>query len=126
MEELVIIEWLFSPEDYIEHKYKVGNIDFDISNGKVKVTLPFSEYKANKNILEKLHNQIKAFFDGMMISKRKPYSLSKFNTMEELSADGKKHYTLFVEQGELVLIGGQIHFVVKDAAGNVIIRRISK
>ncbi len=82
MEELVIIEWLFSPEDYIEHKYKVGNIDFDISNGKVKVILPFSEYKADKNILEKLHNQIKAFFDGMMISKRKRYTLSKFNTIE--------------------------------------------
>ncbi len=120
MEELVIIEWSFSPEDYIEHKNKEGNIDFDISGGKVKVSLPFSVYNADKNIREKLHNRVKAFFDGMMISKREPYTLSKPNTMERLSPDGKKHYTIFLETGHFVLTGGEFHSVHKDAAGNII------
>jgi len=119
VEELVIIEWLFSPEDYIEHKYKVGNIDFDISNGKVKATLPFSDYNADKNIREKLHNRVKAFFDAMMISKRKPYTLSKYPIMEGLNPDGKKHYTVIVEE-ESFPIREEIYFVINDAVGNVI------
>ncbi len=82
VEELVIIEWSFSPEDYIEHKYKEGNIDFDISSGRAKVTLPFSEYNADKNIRKKLHNRVKTFFDVMMIFKRLPYTLSKYPIME--------------------------------------------
>ena len=120
MEELVIIEWSFSPEDYIEHKNKGGNIDIEISKGKVKVTLPFSEYNADKNIREKLHNRVKAFFDAMMISKREPYTLSKPSTMERLSPDGNKHYTTFLETGHFVLTGGEFYSVHKDAAGNII------
>jgi hypothetical protein len=91
-------------------RIKEGNIDFDISGGKVRVSLPFSEYNADKNIREKLHNHIKAFFDAMMISKREPYTLSKPSTMERLSPDGKKHYTTFLETGHFVLTGGRVSF----------------
>lgn len=120
-EDIVILEWTFSPSDYFEDLIHIKRDDYEmvIDRGKVEARIKPEVYQKNANMREDLHHALNDRFLGVQLLTRKTYELSKA-CMYRLHSDGRKDVTLCVESCEIVSFVGAVDLIVRDKDGNVV------
>jgi hypothetical protein len=121
MEENVIMEWTFTPDNYFEGDIKenLGTFNLEIANGKIRATLSHARYDGSNKVLEDIHNEVRAFFEGVQVVSHKPFKLSKYTLFHE-HADGRKDITVFPDPCVMEVGMGTVDVVITDSAGNTI------
>jgi hypothetical protein len=121
MEDIVVLEWKFSPPDYFEEPIHVKRDDYvmTISNGTVEARIKPELYDKDQSMRDRLHSSLNDRFLGVQLLSHKPYELSKAS-MYRLHPDGRKDITIFPEPIVIRVSTGEPDIIVKDKDGNVI------
>jgi hypothetical protein len=121
MEDIVILEWAFSPPNYFEEPIHIicDQYDMIIDNGKVEARIKLEVYNNDPELLNKLHNSLNYRFLGTQLFSYENYKLSD-STMYLLHPDGRKVITIISKGGVCFSGTGQIDFIEKDEKGNII------
>lgn len=121
MEDIVVLEWKFSPPDYFEEPIHIKREDYvmTIGNGTVEARIRPDIYDKNQSMRDRLHSALNDRFLAVQLLSHKPYELSKAS-MYRLHPDGRKDITIFAESGVITVTMGEPDFIVKDKDGNVI------
>jgi hypothetical protein len=121
MDDVVVLEWTFSPPDYFEEAIRVEREGYTmvINNGKVEARIDSTAYDREHNMRDELHNILNDHFLGVQLLTHKRYELSE-SSMYRVHADGRREITLFVKSAEYISVVGSIDLVVKDKDGNVL------
>lgn len=121
MEDIVVLEWTFSPPGYFEEPIYIRRNDYEmtIDNGKVEARINPDAYDKEHKMRDVLHDELNYRFLGVQLRTHKPYELSKAS-MYRLHPDGRKDVTVFRESGILTVTGHPPDIVVKDKDGNTI------
>lgn len=131
MDDIVILEWTFSPRDYFKAPQQVSgnNYKMEIGDGKVEARIPPAAYASNADMRDQLHNELNDRFRGAQVVTHKPYQLSKAS-MYRLHPDGRKDVTIFGETARITLQVHPVDIVLKDKDGvtisNTLEERIAK
>ena len=79
IEDKIVLEWTYEPEDYVEEPDQIPRIDYviDIGNGKAKVILDskYENYDNNKAIVELINCDLNNYLQIIQIITHKPYKL---------------------------------------------------
>ena len=121
MEDIVVLEWKFSPPDYFEEPIHIKRDDYvmTISNGTVEARIRPELYDKDQSIRDRLHSSLNDRFLGVQLFSHKPYELSKAS-MYRLHRDGRKDVTIFPEPILITVSMGEPDIIVKDKDENVI------
>lgn len=121
MEDIVVLEWKFSPPDYFEESVHIKRDDYEmtICNGRAEARIRPEIYDKEHNMRDRLHNALNDRFLGVQLVSHKPYGLSKAS-MYRLHRDGRKDVTIFPESCVITMSVGEPDITVKDKDGNVI------
>ena len=121
MDDVVVLEWTFSPPDYFEDEIRIESESciMVINNGKVEARINSAAYDREHNMRDQLHSVLNDHFLGVQLLTHKPYQLSE-SSMYRLHSDGHKEITLFVKSAEFVSVVGSVDFILKDKDGNIL------
>ena len=121
MENIVVLEWTFTPPDYFESPLQItgDNYEMVIDAGKVEARIPPEVYASTADMRDQLHNALNDRFRGVQVLTHRPYQLSKAS-MYRLHPDGRKDVTIFAETGRITVHGYPVDIILKDKDGNVI------
>lgn len=121
MDNIVVLEWTFSPPDYFEEVLRVEHEGYTmvIDMGKVEARIDPKTYDKEHNMRDELHKVLNDYFLGVQLLTHKPYELSE-SSMHRLHPDGRKEITLFVRSVESISLVGSVDLIVKDKDGNVL------
>ena len=119
MEDVVFLEWNFTPKDYFEDEIRIVRKDYEmlIMEGKVEVRINPKFHNNAHKIRDDLHQRLNAMFLGVQLKTHKPYDLPK-STICSLYPDGRKHFKIFIE--DCTKVGENLDLVQKDENGIVI------
>lgn len=120
-EDVVVLEWKFSPLDYFEESIQINRDDYvmSIDKGTVEARIRPEVYDKDQNMRDKLTAALNDRFLGVQLFSHKTYELSKAS-MYRLHPDGRRDVTMFLEPGVLKVTGKGIDFTLNDKDGNVI------
>lgn len=121
MQDIVILEWRFTPKDYFEDEIRIereGSVVL-INAGRIEARINPAVYDQTHKMRDFLHQSLNDRFLGVQLLTHKPYTLSK-STMCRLHPDGRKDVTIFPESGVMTITGGSVDLVVKDKDGNIV------
>ena len=118
---MVILDWQFSPPDYFEESISISRNDYTmvIEDGKVEARITATNFDANAQMRNTLHEALNDRFLGVQLLSHRPYELSKPRVIK-LHPDGHKDYFFEPEGGKITLTGGTADIRVTDKHGNVI------
>jgi hypothetical protein len=121
MEDVVLLEWTFTPKDYFEDEIRIARDDYQmvIRNGVVEARINPEIYDSEHKMRDALHTSLNDRFLGVQLLTHKPYTLSKAS-MARIHPDGKRDVTVFPESCVMTMTAGNVDLVVKDKDGNVI------
>lgn len=121
MEDIVVLEWKFSPSDYFEEPIHIKRDDYvmTIGSGTVEARIRPEIYNKDQSMRDRLHSALNDRFLGVQLFSYKPYELSKAS-MYLLHPDGHKDITIFIEDLVITMSMGAPDIIVKDKDGNVI------
>lgn len=98
MNEILLLEWTFTPTDYFEE-----DVDFSseactirVNNGRAEARIPSDNYPDDHTVRNVLHAELDARFLAVQMLSHKAYTLSKPN-LTKLYPDGSKGVCVFVE-----------------------------
>ena len=119
MEDVVFLEWNFTPKDYFEDEMRIVREDYEmiIMEGKVEVRINPKFHNDVHKMRDDLHQRLNARFLGVQLLTHKPYDLSK-STICRLDPDGRKHFKIFIE--DCIKLEDNLDLVHKDKNGIVI------
>jgi hypothetical protein len=113
MEEKVIIEWTYTPENYLKYEVDKASNTYTIKicDGKARAIFPASIYDRNNVSIKAIHDDIKAYFTSAQVLKRGAFHLSEY-TLRRQYPDGTESITIpFYEQ---LAIADSIEFITAD------------
>lgn len=121
MEDVVLLEWRFTPAKYFEDDICIerDNYKMVIKEGKVEAHINPSAYDKEHKMRDYLHQSLNDRFLGAQLVTHKPYELSKAS-VHRLHPDGRKDGTMFAETGMSFVVSATLDSVVKDNEGNII------
>ena len=121
MEDIVVLEWKFSPSDYFEEPIHIKRDDYvmTIGSGTVEARIRPEIYDKDQSMRDRLHSALNYRFLGVQLLSHKPYELSNAS-MYRLHPDGHKEITIFPEPLVITMSMGVPDIIVKDKDGNVI------
>lgn len=121
MQDVVVLEWAFSPADFFEEPIHIVREDYEmrIDNGKVEARIDPDIYGKEHKMRDELHEALNGRFLAIQLLTHKPYKLSKAS-MYRLHSDGRKDVTVFLDSCVMTAFVGTLDIVVKDKHGNVI------
>ncbi len=121
MEDIVLIEWTFSPEDFFEEEIRIARDDYTmtIGRGKVEARVDPTLYAQGRELRDALHNHLNERFLGVQFLTHKEYSLSEAS-MCRFHSDGRKDVTIFPHSIVSKTTFGTIDLIVKDKDGNIV------
>jgi hypothetical protein len=121
MDDVVVLEWTFSPSDYFEEAIVIERDTYTmtIDNGKVEARIDPAAYDQEHRMRDELHDALNDHFLGVQLLTHKPYELSKAS-MYRLHPDGRRDVTVFPEPCVSTMSVGTPDIVVKDKDGNII------
>jgi len=121
MEQVIVLEWLFSPPNYFEQTIELTRREYTlrIESGKVEARVDSLAYDANPNYRLALHESLNDRFLAIQVFTHRTYNLSK-PTMYRLHPDGRRDVTVFLEGVQIKAIAGSLDVLVKDTYGNII------
>ena len=120
-EDIVVLEWKFSPPDYFEEPIHIKRDDYimTISNGTVEARIRPEIYDKDQSMRDRLYSSLNDRFLGVQLFSHKPYELSKAS-MYRLHPDGRKDITIFPESCVMTMTMGEPDIIVTDKDGNII------
>lgn len=121
MDDLVVLEWTFSPPDYFEDVIRIERASYTIiiSAGKIEARIDPTVYDEEHKTRDLLRDIVNDRFLGVQLLTHKSYELSK-SSMYRLHPDGRKSVTVFVDSAVQKMSAGNIDLVVKDKNENII------
>ncbi len=121
MDDVVVLEWTFSPPDYFEETIPIERESYTmiIGAGKIEARIDPKVYDEEHKMRDKLHDILNDRFLGVQLLTRKSYELSK-SSMHRLHPNGRKSVTVFVDTAVIKMSAGNIDLLVKDKNGNII------
>ncbi len=121
MENVVLLEWTFTPPDYFEDEIRIVGCDYEmiINNGKVEVRISPEVYDKNHQMRDSLHAELHDRFLGVQILTHKLFDLSKAS-MCRIHSDGRKDVTIFPESCVMTMSVGSVDIAQTDKGGNVV------
>jgi hypothetical protein len=121
VENIVVLEWTFSPPDYFEEVIRIEHESYTmvINAGKVEARMDPTAYDREHNMRDELHQALNDRFLGVQLLTHKPYELSK-SSMYRQHLDGHREITVFVDSAASISTVGTIDLVVKDKEGNIL------
>lgn len=121
MDDIVVLEWKFSPPGYFEGPIDINGDDYvmTISNGTVEARIRPEMYYKDQSMRDRLHRALNRRFRVVQLLSHKPYDLSKAS-MYRLHPDGRKDITIFLEPCVITGSTGALDIIVKDKDGSVI------
>jgi len=122
MEDVVLLEWSFTPKDYFEDEIRIVRDDYEmvIKDGAVEARISPEIYGGEHKMREELHQSLNDRFLGVQLLTHKPFTLSKAS-MCRIHPDGRRDVTIFPDSCVMTMTVGNVDLVVKDKNGNVII-----
>jgi len=120
-EDIVVLEWKFSPPDYFEEPIHIKRDDYimTISNGTVEARIRPEIYDKDQSMRDRLYSSLNDRFLGVQLFSHKPYELSKAS-MYRLHPDGRKDITIFPESCVMTMTMGEPDIIVTDKDGKII------
>lgn len=114
------LEWTYSPSDFFEAPYqiKVGEIDLVVEGGKAVAVMTAPSDSVPKDFEERARILLESIFLIRRLQMRTKYKLEGPTAYQYSS--GRKNVSIRVGTGSIALMGGQVDFLLKDAAGNVV------
>lgn len=121
MDDIVVLEWTFSPPNYFEEVIRVERESYTmvINTGKVEARVDPLVYDKEHNMRDELHQVLNDRFLGVQLLTYKPYELSK-SSMYRVHPDGRRDITVFVDSAISFAMAGSVDIVVKDKNGNIL------
>lgn len=121
MEDVVLLEWTFTPADYFEDEIRIVRSDYEmvINNGKVVARINPEAYGRDHQMRDSLHDALNDRFLGVQLVTHKPFDLSKAS-MCRILPDGRKDVTIFPESCVMTMRVGTVDIVQTDIDGNVV------
>jgi hypothetical protein len=121
MEDIVILEWKFSPPDYFEEPICIKRDDYvmTIGSGTVETRIRHEMYDKDQSMRDRLHSMLNDRFLAVQLLSHKPYELSK-SSMYRLHPDGRKDITIFPESCVMTMTMGEADIILTDKDGNII------
>jgi len=121
MEDVVLLEWSFTPKDYFEDEVQVVRDDYVmvIKDGTVEARINPQIYDKDHKMRDTLTESLNNRFLGVQLLTHKPYKLSKAS-MCRLHPDGRKDVTIFPDTCVMKMTAYNADIVLKDKNGNVI------
>lgn len=122
MDEVAVLEWAYSPQDYFEELISIKGEQYEmkIDGGKVEARMKAEVYDQNQNIRDALNETLNGRFLGNQLLTHKPYQLSK-PSMYKLHPNGQKDYHEFGEPAVIVMSVGSSDILVTDKDGKVVV-----
>jgi hypothetical protein len=121
MNEVMVLEWNFSPPEYFEEALEISREDYTmtIADGKVQAKIDSAIYEANPSMRRALHDALNDRFLGVQLLTHRAYELSS-STMTRVHPDGHRDIFMEAEPARIVISGNAVDFQVIDKDGNVI------
>jgi hypothetical protein len=121
MEESIIIEWGYAPENFFEGPIKVQNSDYcyTIENGKVTLIIKKELFEKDPNIKDSINKEIEGYFLGAQTFYHKSFKLDN-SSLLMIYPDEKKNLIISVESGVLCHFLDTVDLIQKNAKGNII------
>ena len=121
MDDIVVLEWTFSPPDYFEEVIRIERESYTmvIDKGRVEARIDPVKYDKEHKMRDELQDSLNDRFLGVQLLTHKKYDLSKAS-MYRLYADGRRDVTIFPESCIMTMSVGTVDIVVKDKDGNVV------
>jgi hypothetical protein len=121
MKEIVVLEWIFAPIDYLEQPIPItgDNYEMTIDKGKVEARIEAQYYDSEPNFRMKLHESLKSRFYAASILNRRPFELSE-PSMNRIHPDGRIDRYLFAQPGKYVVTGCTADMTLTDRNGKVV------
>ena len=121
MDDVVVLEWTFSPSDYFEEEIVIERDTYTmtIGHGTVEAWVDPAAYDQEHKMRSYLHNMLNDYFLGVQLSTHGVYTLSQASMYKPL-ANGRKEHTIFLESIVSSSSVSAVDLVVKDKDGNII------
>ncbi|TET88908.1 MAG: hypothetical protein E3J96_02200 [Sulfurovum sp.] len=121
MEDIVLLEWEFSPPDYFEEEFCIehDHCQLVIKEGKVEARIDPSVYDQNHKMRNSLHEFLNNRFSSEELSSHKPYELSEASETR-LHADGRKDVTIFGKASIISTSSLTVDIIICDKNGNIL------
>ena len=122
MNDVVLLEWTFSPPDYLDEPIEIVRDDYSltIAEGKAEAKIEPSHFDAHPTMRQELHNELHYRFRAMELLKHKVFELSS-STMVRVHPDGRKDFFVKLESATLRITAGALDFQVLDPNGNIVV-----
>ena len=121
MNDIVVLEWKFSPPDYFEEVIRIDRKTYYIiiENGRIEARIDSTAYDKENKMQDELHEALNDRFLGVQLITHKQYELSKAS-MQRIHPDGSKHVTIFPEPIVIKMTVGSTDIIVKNKDGNIV------
>ena len=121
LDDIVVLEWRFSPPDYFEEPVHIERDDYvmSINNGTAEARIKPEKYDQDQDMRDKLSAALNDRLLGVQLFSHKPYDLSKAS-MCRLHPDGRRDIYVFPEPISISISVGVPDIVTRDKDGNVI------
>ena len=121
LDDIVVLEWRFSPPDYFEEPVHIERDDYAISinNGTAEARIEPEKYDQDQDMRDKISAALNDRFLGVQLFSHKSYELSKAS-MYRLHPDGRRDICVFPEPISVRISVGMPDIVMTDKDGNVI------
>jgi hypothetical protein len=121
MNDIVVLEWKFSPPDYFEEVIHIDRETYSIiiENGRIEARIDPTAYDQEHKMRDELHEALNDRFLGVQLLTHKQYELSKAS-MHRQYPDGRKEVTIFPEPIVMTMTVGSPDIIVKNKDGNII------
>jgi hypothetical protein len=114
------LEWIYEPSAFFEAPLEHATADFCLSIDKGKAVASLT--RAADPIPTNLEMQIKRSLESILrlrqLQSRKTFKLEGPRIYQY--SDGRKHVSIRLEGGSLVLTGGEVDFTIHDSKGNIV------
>jgi hypothetical protein len=121
VEDMVILEWTFTPENYFEEDFDLGDEQYilHITKGKVEAHIDPVHYDIEHKTRYDLHQKVEAVFLARNLFIHQTYTLST-STVYRLYSDGRRDAYAFMEGLQAhATSSATLDIIIIDQDGNV-------
>ena len=121
MDAVIMLNWTFSPPDYIEEPIEISRQDYamTIADGQVHAKIDSAIYEAKPEMRAELHDALNDRFLGVQLLTHRAYELSRPN-VSRVHPDGREDYFKEPETARLAVSGSTPDLRVTGQNGNVV------
>ena len=120
-EDIVLLEWEFSPSDYFEEEFTLTYDDCQlvIKEGKIEARIDPIVYNQKDKMRNSLYEFLNNRFSGVELYSHKPYKLSE-TSETRVYADGRKDVTIYAKVSMISISSLTVDTIISDKNGKII------